>query len=268
MPSPPWPACWATGACPRAGPPRSPRARHRTGRDPQPRCGARGAAGGEPGGRAWGHLLPGRRLPAHPPGAGPRPASGLASRGASLHRGGAYARGAWRPPATEPLVPWPRLWPFLRAVLGLWGERREPDLARLVDLVARGCAPRRLPRLRRHRWAPACQLILDLSPRLLPFHDDYRHLLPALGRLRGHIGLDVFVFPDGPDGEARRIGDPASGGYRPPEGDVPLLILGDLGCLGESEDRAACAARGSPRSPSCPARRATGTRAWPGFSFP
>ena len=142
-------------------------------------------------------------------------------------------------PLPDPLIPWPRLWPFLRAALGDWTECREPDLARLIDLIAQARAPRRLPRRRLHRWAPACQLLLDLSPRLIPFHGDYWRLLPALGRLRGHLGLDLYVLTDGPEGGFRRPGDPTPVAYRAPEPGVPLLILGDLGCLGEPADRAA-----------------------------
>jgi hypothetical protein len=143
------------------------------------------------------------------------------------------------PPESEPLIPWPRFWPFLRAVLGLSGERREPDLDRLVEMVSRGRMPRRLPRRRVHRWAPSCQLILDLSPRLLPFQQDYWRLLPALARLRGHLGLEVLVLRDGPEGEVGHPGDPSPISYVSPEAGTPVLILSDLGCLGEPGERAA-----------------------------
>jgi hypothetical protein len=64
-------------------------------------------------------------------------------------------------------------------------------------------------------------------------------LLPALARLRGRAGLEIFVLREGPDGEFRRMGDPHPIQYRPPEPDRPLLILGDLGCLGEPAERSA-----------------------------
>jgi len=143
------------------------------------------------------------------------------------------------PPESEPLIPWPRFWPFLRSVLGLSGERREPDLDRLVEMVSRGRMPRRLPCRRVHRWAPSCQLILDLSPRLLPFQQDYWRLLPALARLRGHLGLEVLVTRDGPEGEVGHPGDPSFTSYVSPEAGTPVLILSDLGCMGEPGERAA-----------------------------
>jgi len=58
-----------------------------------------------------------------------------------------------RVPVPEPLLPWRRTWPFLRAVLGELAEQRAPDLPRLVELGARGKVPRRIPRrtFRSHR---------------------------------------------------------------------------------------------------------------------
>ncbi|WP_295389570.1 hypothetical protein [uncultured Thiodictyon sp.] len=177
---------------------------------PTPAPAGRLAAGPVPVSRGSTPAAPSASPPADAPGEGTQPVGGLpfyrvvgyrsieresppGERPDWYHAARPFAPGEQRqqrlsPPVPEPLIPWPRLWPFLRAALGDWTERREPDLKRLVDLIACGQAPRRLPRQRLHRWAPACQLILDLSPRLTPFHGDYWRLLPALGRLRGHLG--------------------------------------------------------------------------------
>uniref|UniRef100_UPI0025CBE35F SUMF1/EgtB/PvdO family nonheme iron enzyme n=1 Tax=uncultured Thiodictyon sp. TaxID=1846217 RepID=UPI0025CBE35F len=73
----------------------------------------------------------------------------------------------------------------------------------------------------------------------LPEGHDYWRLLPALGWLRGHLGLDLYVLTDGLEGGFRRPGAPTPVAYRPPEPGRPLLILDDLGCLGEPAERAA-----------------------------
>jgi hypothetical protein len=141
-----------------------------------------------------------------------------------------------------PLVPWRRLWPFLHAALGELAERNRVDLQRLVAACSRGEPPRRLPRIKGQRWASRGQLILDLSPRLYPFWDDFNALKFGLPRLRGATGLDILRMDDGPDGPVQTWdggawGPPAS--YAPPAADVPILIAGDLGCLGTSAHRQA-----------------------------
>jgi hypothetical protein len=141
-----------------------------------------------------------------------------------------------------PLIPWPRLWPFLRAALGDLAERNRIDLPRLVAACCRIQPLRRLPRLKGQRWAPAGQLILDLHPRLYPFWGDFNALKTALPRLRGGTGLEILRMDQGPDGpvqpwEAGAWGPPRP--YVPPAADIPVLIAGDLGCLGTAAQRQA-----------------------------
>jgi formylglycine-generating enzyme required for sulfatase activity len=149
-----------------------------------------------------------------------------------------------RPPPLEPLVPWRRLWPFLRAALGRISASGRPDLERAVALVARGRVLRRLPFRRRQRWSPAAQILVDYSPRLAPFWDDLTVLLGALIRLRGRAGLEVLKLEEGPAGPCRRWGGRGAEverlhPYALPEAGTPVLILSDLGCLDGVAERAA-----------------------------
>ena len=141
-----------------------------------------------------------------------------------------------------PLAPWPRLWPFLRAALGDLAERNRIDLPRLVAACARVRPPRRLPRLKGQRWAPQGQLILDLHPRLYPFWEDFNAIKSVLPRLRGAAGLEILRMDQGPDGPVQTWGGRGWGPqhpYTPPAPDIPLVIAGDLGCLGNAAQRQA-----------------------------
>ncbi|MDG4597528.1 MAG: formylglycine-generating enzyme family protein [Candidatus Contendobacter sp.] len=139
---------------------------------------------------------------------------------------------------SPPLMPWPRLWPFLRAALGEYAERHRIDLRRVVAAVARRRPLRRLPRLKGLHWAPQGQLILDLHPRLYPFWSDFNALKTELPRLRGVTGLDILCMTQGPAGPVQRWEDKGWGAhqpYVPPPPETPVLIAGDLGCLGTEE---------------------------------
>jgi len=145
-------------------------------------------------------------------------------------------------PQTPPLVPWSRLWPLLRAALSELAERQRVDVLRLVAAQARLHPLRRLPRLNAPRWAPAGQLLLDLSPRLYPFWGDFAAIKRVVPRLRGRTGLEILALEQGPEGSVRAWdGEDWSvpRPYRAPAADVPVLILGDLGCLGAAAERQA-----------------------------
>ena len=141
-----------------------------------------------------------------------------------------------------PLIPWSRLWPFLRAALGELAERNRIDLPRLMSACSRVRPLRRLPRLKGQRWAPKGQLILDLSRRLYPFWNDFNTLKAALPRLRGENGLEILRMDQGPASpvqpwESGAWGPPRP--YVPPAAGIPVLIVGDVGCLGTSAERQA-----------------------------
>ncbi|MES9883888.1 MAG: formylglycine-generating enzyme family protein, partial [Sedimenticola sp.] len=122
-----------------------------------------------------------------------------------------------RVPDKEPLVPWSRLWPFLRQALGGMQPTREPDLPQLVRRIGRGHALHRIPYRHKPAWAPRCQLIIDISQRLIPYWSDFGALERKLKRLRGKSGLHIHDLDSSPSTK-----------QLPPQG-LPLLILSDLG---------------------------------------
>ncbi|MGD9210636.1 MAG: formylglycine-generating enzyme family protein, partial [Desulfobacteraceae bacterium] len=143
---------------------------------------------------------------------------------------------ALRLPQLQPLCPWPRLWPFLRSALGDRRDGSAIDLHKVVRKIARMRPMRRLPRLTRRSWARRCLLLVDYDVRLLPFWLDMRQLCLQLVRIRGRNGLDLIYLEQGPCGPMYRDGDDgALPAFRPPEPGTPVLILSDLGLLGDTE---------------------------------
>jgi formylglycine-generating enzyme required for sulfatase activity len=144
-----------------------------------------------------------------------------------------YAPENARPPAQPPLLPWSRLWPFLKRALGAQRLGHKPDIPRLVERVACGQTLARLPRVSRQTWAGECRLIFDFAPALTPFWADFHDLRRRLQSLRGRAGLSLIAFPDGDPGGRCWIDGPD--GWREAERcpalapDAPLLILSDLG---------------------------------------
>ena len=141
-------------------------------------------------------------------------------------------------PVPQPLSPWRRIWPFLRAVLGAHDQSRQLDLDRIVRSLARGEVLHRLPYLSRASWAMTAQVLVDLDPQIHFFWNDFYDLVERLQGMRGRMGLDVLCFEDGPldpctafDPERRNRQIP----YRPPEPGTPILILSDLGLLNKRE---------------------------------
>ncbi len=145
------------------------------------------------------------------------------------------------PPPQPPLLPWSRLWPFLKTALGAWQTTRTLDLPRILSRLARAQTLRYLPRQQRHGWAAQCRLIVDYAEPLLPFWNDFNQLHRRLRRLRGARGLRLIAFPDGDpggrcwwhDGREWRESD---SGPAPATGAV-VLVLSDLGCNDPSDVR-------------------------------
>lgn len=104
------------------------------------------------------------------------------------------------PPSQPPLLPWSRLWPFLKTALGGWQATRTLDLPRILARLARAQTLRYLPRRQRHGWAAESQIIVDYAEPLLPFWNDFNQLCRRLRRLRGTRGLRLVAFPDGDPG--------------------------------------------------------------------
>lgn len=135
----------------------------------------------------------------------------------------------------RPLLPWARLWPFLKHALGRRRESRQPDVARLVRLLVRGQAIRRVPRRFREGWHPRAEVLVDRREELAPCWDDYEFLIGRLLRLRGNGGLKLFAVREH-DGVLAvepwdSIGRQAPRAWRPAP-DRALLVLGDLGLSG------------------------------------
>jgi formylglycine-generating enzyme required for sulfatase activity len=144
------------------------------------------------------------------------------------------------PPPLRPLVPWSRLWPFLRAALGERVRTGKIDLGRVVDRIARGRVVRRFPYLQRLGWARSCQILVDCHERLLPFWDDFYGLCRGVVRLRGLGGLEILKLENGPFAPCRnyfKVDEPLRP-YRLPGPGTRVLVLSDLGCLDDGGARA------------------------------
>lgn len=137
------------------------------------------------------------------------------------------------PPQSPPLVPWSRLWPFLRVALGEQRKGRLIDFDQAVTRIAHGQQLQRLPHRSQVSWAIQAQVIIDLSERLLPFWQDFHVLCRALLRLRGQVGLQLITMPDGPASKVRDWHDANAPlrTYRLPPAGTSILILSDLGCF-------------------------------------
>ncbi|MCG2747196.1 MAG: formylglycine-generating enzyme family protein [Desulfobulbaceae bacterium] len=143
------------------------------------------------------------------------------------------------PPRPVPLVPWSRLWPFLRAALGERLTTRKIDIGRVVSSIARGRIVRRFPCQQRDGWARSCQILVDCHERLLPFWDDFHGLCRGVAGLRGLAGLQILKLENGPAGACRDYfkADEPLRPYKLPGPGTPVLVLSDLGCLDDDGAR-------------------------------
>ncbi len=148
---------------------------------------------------------------------------------------------AARPPAQLPLMPWSRLWPFLKVALGAQLEDQALDIPLAVHRLARGQALQPIPRQRYAGWGDSCHVVIDYAAPLLPFWADFNDLHRRLRRLRGGQGMTVFAFPDGdpmaPCWVATSKGWRTLGRYPVPSAQTRILVLSDLGCLDPSDGR-------------------------------
>ncbi len=138
-----------------------------------------------------------------------------------------------QPPLPLPIVPWPHLWRRLGAGLRTARLRREIDTRTLVDRWARGEAPGQLPRLSGLALGRVV-LIVDRSPRLIPFWDDQEQLVDELARRLGAMSLRLLPVPAGSgQGELPALA-----------GDEVVLAVSDLGFFGGVAEQAAWARLG------------------------
>ncbi len=78
-------------------------------------------------------------------------------------------------PEVLPIVPWPRLWPRLRAAVAQT-RAASLDVPRLAEQISRGLIVRQLPRNVRLSWPSPLPVVLDFSDRLTPYWDDWHWL--------------------------------------------------------------------------------------------
>jgi formylglycine-generating enzyme required for sulfatase activity len=99
------------------------------------------------------------------------------------------------PSPGRPLLPWFRLWPFVRMALARPAFTRRPDVPRVVRHLAEGRSVRRLPCVQRSGWHPRARVLLDRREGLAPFWDDYDFLVRRLKAVRGTLGLRIESVP-------------------------------------------------------------------------
>jgi len=139
-------------------------------------------------------------------------------------------------PARIPVLPWPKLWPYLRGALGQWRQAGQVQVNAVIGSLATGRWPRRIPREPRLTWAPECHLILDQSPRLRPFAEDFETLHRMLEKMRGKPGMQVWLAEGIRPIRWQKKDSSDVQGWELPGAGTPVLVLGDLGQYLKNEE--------------------------------
>jgi formylglycine-generating enzyme required for sulfatase activity len=141
------------------------------------------------------------------------------------------------PPSGRPLLPWFRLWPFVRMALSRRAATRRADVPRMIRVLSEGRPLRRLPTVQRSVWHPRARILLDRREGLAPFWDDYDFLIRRLKAVRGRLGLSVERIPPpqdtplSPDDPPRQGLEPTPDSWRKRilgSASAAVLVLGDL----------------------------------------
>ncbi|HEY6891368.1 MAG TPA: hypothetical protein VI300_26415, partial [Solirubrobacter sp.] len=103
------------------------------------------------------------------------------------------------------------------------------DAVRLVDDLARGRVPARLPRRERATLSRGAQVLLDVGPTLLPFAYDVAGLGRAVERVLGGAPLEILRFSGLPSWGAGPGPHRTWSTYRVPQRPRPVLLVSDLG---------------------------------------
>lgn len=141
-------------------------------------------------------------------------------------------------PQPEPLAPWSRLWPALRAALQGSAPTRNPDVQKLLHKWSRGEVVHQIPKVTRRVWAERVSIWVDRSPRITPFRVDQDDVYRRLLRCCGRAGVQVRVLHAGHQHAAlTRRGDFLAG-FRP-DPEQPVLVLGDLAAYASVQEQQA-----------------------------
>ncbi|WP_432737426.1 formylglycine-generating enzyme family protein [Maridesulfovibrio sp. FT414] len=132
------------------------------------------------------------------------------------------------------LMPWARLWPFLKGALRSSRRSRLIDEKMAVKCLSRALPVDRIPMKPCHTWAEQIQLIVDYDERLFPFWNDFNGAVKGISKVAGEGRLDVYRISNGPMSEAEVFRSPCRELFHPKSSSVPLLIFSDLGCYDKS----------------------------------
>ena len=135
----------------------------------------------------------------------------------------------------RPLIPWARLWPFLKQVLARLFEGRELDIPRVVDQMARLRSIEQLPRRKIRTWASRVEIVLDGHPEMAPYLSDRFQVVNGLGRIMGK--RRVWVTDQTPLTRAWCHGAGMSRPFPMPPPGTRILVFSSLGCFGQDKGR-------------------------------
>ncbi|HSK03493.1 MAG TPA: hypothetical protein VK932_19710 [Kofleriaceae bacterium] len=135
----------------------------------------------------------------------------------------------------EPLFDPQRRRALIGAALAAARAEGEIDEPALIDQIASARPIASVPRRTRLTLARGAQVLVDLSPSMMPFRRDQDELLARIDRLVADGLLDVQTF-DGDPGQTWSRRRKASA-YEPPRPGTPVLALTDLGLRDVREGR-------------------------------
>lgn len=135
----------------------------------------------------------------------------------------------------EPLFDPQRARALIGAALATARAEGEIDEPALIDRIASARPIVTVPRRMRLTLARGAQILVDLSPSMLPFRRDQDELLARIDRLVADGLLDVQTF-DGDPGQTWSRRRKASA-HEPPRPGTPVLALTDLGLRDAREGR-------------------------------
>jgi hypothetical protein len=138
-----------------------------------------------------------------------------------------------RPPLTPLLSPGTTP-AILQALLQAQAMDGEPDVARMVEHVARGLPLTRIIRRPRPTMRFGTQVLLDTGESMEPFARDQRELVARIKDVVGADGVEPVSFADAPLRGVRRGRARAREPYRPPPPGTRVLVVSDLGIGGRA----------------------------------